>query len=220
MQKEHAAVTAGEPEDGQLPDTNDARDQLLKEMKRAKGARFNASKRLERRDRRRTNVVAYASASVIVLTLLPTFFATPELLTKLLALATIAMSLIILAYSLLQGQANDPVKADQFHRCATEINELRRHLRAKIAVKPDELEKISKEYDSILRRYSINHDEEDYELYQQQHPDEFEDLTVRKKRVWIPSRFLSAIVFLVVTAAAIILSLAYSGALGWIRREL
>ncbi|MEX6505993.1 SLATT domain-containing protein [Jiella sp. M17.18] len=107
----------------------DAREQLLKEMKRTKGARFNASKRLEARDRRRTATTAYASAAVIVLTLLPVFFPVPSLLGSALNLTTIAFSLIILASSLLQSSSADPVKADQFQRCALEINSLRRDLR-------------------------------------------------------------------------------------------
>lgn len=150
------------------------REQLLKEMKRAKGCRFNASKRLERRDAKRTSIVAWASVGVIIITLLPVFLPVSDWFKSLLSLSTIAMSLAVLAFSLLQAQSNDPVKADQFHKCATEINELRRQIRH-AEINRESLIVYSKEYDAILRRYSINHDEIDYHNYIITHLDEFPD---------------------------------------------
>lgn len=158
------------------------REQLLKEMKRAKGCRFNASKRLERRDAKRTSIVAWASVSVIIITLLPVFLPVAEWFKSLVSLSTIAMSLAVLAFSLLQAQSNDPVKADQFHRCATEINELRRQIRHS-EIDRDSLITYSKDYDSILRRYSINHDEIDYENYIITHLDEFPDYKEENNKI-------------------------------------
>lgn len=151
----------------------DARDQLLKEMKRTKGARFNASKRLEERDRKRTAITAYASAAVIVLTLLPVFFPVPSLLASALNLTTVAFSLVILASSLLQSSSADPVKADQFQRCALEINSLRRDLRSTDQLTTPVLRDYSTRFDDILRRYNLNHDEVDYEKFRLEHADEF-----------------------------------------------
>ena len=162
------------------PDTEKI-SRLLKEMKQTKGARFNAAKRLESRDRRRTNLVAYASVGVIFFTVVPLFFTTEAWVTNLLSLATMSLSITILAYSLLQGQDNDLVKADQFHRCAMEINELRRKLRTKHDSTPKFVEDCAREFDGILRRYNLNHDPTDRDLYKLEHPDEFPNLTSDQK---------------------------------------
>ena len=155
----------------------EAKEQLLKEMKRGKGLplqRLQASRKTERAENHdRSLYVSKCHCHHAIADI----FQTPPWLTNTIALATVAMSLLILAYSLLQDQANDPVKADQFHRCATEINELRRKIRSRENVSAKELEVFSKEYDNILRRYSINHDDIDYERYQLEHPDEFPQLT-------------------------------------------
>lgn len=146
---------------------------LLSEMKRTKGSRFNASKRLEQRARNRTANTGYASAAVVVITLLPVFFPVPAVIASAIALSTVALSIFILASSLIQAAHEDHVRADQFQRCALEINSLRRELRGLPSVTIDQLSKYTGRYDDILRRYSINHDEVDYEKYQIEHPDEF-----------------------------------------------
>jgi SMODS and SLOG-associating 2TM effector domain family 5 len=193
------------------------RTQLLNEMKLSKGARFNASKRLEDRDRRRTTTMAYASASVIILTLLPAFFITPGWLASALSIATVAMSLIILANSLLQAQSNDPVKADQFHRCALEINSLRRQLRAIEGITAEQIASFSTDYDNILSRYNLNHDAEDSEKYRLEHPDEFpaltpDDAAASKKIVSARDRMFVFLIQVIigVTGGAVVIAIASS----------
>jgi hypothetical protein len=105
-----------------------ARDKLLKDMKRTKGVRFNASKRIEESERKTTRNTAYASVAVVVITLLPVFFTMGQLLENSIALLTVALSIFILASSLLQSANSGQVKADQFQRCALEVNSLRREL--------------------------------------------------------------------------------------------
>jgi hypothetical protein len=142
-------------------------------MKRTKGVRFNASKRIEETERKRTASTAYASAAVVVLTLLPVFFPMPQWVENAIALTTVGFSIFILASSLLQSGNAGPVKADQFHRCALEVNSLRRELLSKHDDDAAVLSTYSSRYDEILRRYSINHDTVDYEKYRLEHPDEF-----------------------------------------------
>lgn len=166
----------------------EALDALLREMKRTKGARFNASKRLEDRASKRTANTAYASAAVVVLTLLPIFFAVPTTIAAAINLTTIAFSIFILASSLLQSAHGDPVKADQFQRCALEINSLRRDLRGLEVITVQSVRDYATRFDDILRRYNINHDEVDYEKYRLDHPDEFpqfaaEDTALARKDV-------------------------------------
>jgi len=151
-----------------------ARDKLLKDMKRTKGVRFNASKRIEESERKTTRNTAYASVAVVVITLLPVFFPMGQILENSIALLTVALSIFILASSLLQSSNSGQVKADQFQRCALEVNSLRRELGG--ASDTADVAVFSARYDEILRRYNINHDQVDYDQYRLEHPDEFPGL--------------------------------------------
>lgn len=198
------------------PTVEDARATLLKEMKRTKGARFNASKRLEDRAAKRTANTAYASAAVVVLTLLPVFFPVPSVVASAINLTTIAFSIFILASSLLQSAHADPVKADQFQRCALEINSLRRDFRSLENVDVNVLRDYSSRFDDILRRYNINHDEVDYEKYRLQHPDEFpqmapEDTAEARQDVQQTNLLFERLPVLIVALTAILSALATSG---------
>lgn len=154
-------------------DVEKIRADLLQEMKATKGARFNAAKRLERRDRRIISVTAFASVYVIVLTVLPLFFSLGPVVVNSANAVTIVFSLVILAASLLQYSNNDPVRAEQHHRCALEINALRRELRATETPTADSVLEFGRKYDEIIRRYSVNHDDVDFEKYKTEHPDEY-----------------------------------------------
>lgn len=159
---------------GEMNTSESAREKLLKDMKRTKGVRFNASKRIEENERKTTRNTAYASVAVIVVTLLPVFFPMGQVLENAVALTTVALSIFILASSLLQSAHAGQVKADQFQRCALEVNSLRRELSA--APEDVDLGAYSGRYDEILRRYNINHDQVDYDQYRLEHPDEFPTL--------------------------------------------
>lgn len=148
-----------------------ARSKLLQDMKRTKGVRFNASKRVENAELKATKNTAYASVSVIVITLLPVFFSMTEFYENFIALLTVALSIFILASSLLRSSNSGLVKAEQFRRCALEVNSLRRELDASpINAK---MSNFATRYDEILKRYNLNHDQSDYDQYRLEHPDEF-----------------------------------------------
>ncbi|MBY3443783.1 SLATT domain-containing protein [Rhizobium laguerreae] len=157
-----------------------AREKLLKDMKRTKGVRFNASKRIEEVERKTTQNTAYASVAVVVVTLLPVFFPMGQTLESSIALITVALSIFILASSLLQSSNAGQVKADQFQRCALEVNSLRRELSA--ALDDADIGVYSARYDEILRRCNINHDQVDYDQYRLEHPDEFPALADEETR--------------------------------------
>jgi hypothetical protein len=146
---------------------------LMNEMKRTKGARFNAAKRLGQNDKRKTKNTAYATVAVIVLTLLPIMFEISRVIESAVNLATIGFSIFILVVTLLQAGDADQVKAEQFQRCALEINSLRRRLRSIDNISPQIVREFSAEYDDILKVYNINHDDIDFQTYKRDHPDEF-----------------------------------------------
>lgn len=152
-----------------------SRADLLRDMKRTKGVRFNAAKRLEKNEKRATRNIAYASALVVVITLLPAFFPMPRVFESFIDLSTVGLSIFILASSLLHSSNSGLVKAEQFQRCALEVNSLRRELSSDVDADLDLLG-YSKRYDEILSRYNVNHDAVDYDQYRLEHPDEFPSL--------------------------------------------
>jgi len=180
-------------------------------MKQTKGARFNAAKRLEDRDKKRTSLIAYTSVSVVVVTLIPAFFDVPTWLRSVVSLATVGMSLIILAYSMLQAQSRDLLVAHQLHECALEINSLRREMRAQAPCNQQQASDYSKRYDEILRRHNVNHDPIDYEKYKLEHPTEFtsiseEDSRALKREVTRTEQMLSFVTWIVTfTAPALVI---------------
>ena len=145
---------------------------LLEEMKSTCGARFNASKRLECRDKKAISISAIASVGVIIFTIISSSFHIGETISGLMNVTTIILSIIILVSSLLQYSNNDPVKAERHHRCALEINALRRELRASEPCSSNLLLEFGRRYDGILQRYNLNHDDVDYAKYKMDHLDD------------------------------------------------
>ena len=122
--------------------------ELLHKMGVTAGARFNAAKRLQGRDRRMALVVALSSAFVIALTVIPYIYRLPPPVTGDLSVITLVMSVLILAVSLIQYSNNDAVIADQHHRSGLEINELKHEL----SVKADQLDAAGVDLFPSLRR--------------------------------------------------------------------
>jgi hypothetical protein len=146
---------------------------LMRSFKSTAGSRFNAARRLERHDKRLTRLTAFASAYVIILTILPYFSKLPAPTTDLYNLFTVILSLVIVISSLLQYSSANLLNAEQHHRSALEINELRRQLENKeMAATPEDIEKLTTNYNSVLQKYSINHEELDYQKYLLERPEE------------------------------------------------
>jgi hypothetical protein len=196
--------------------SGDPRERLLWRMKVTKGSRFNSSKRLEARDRRMTALVAWASIFVIILTICPVFLKSPDRIITLINMATVCLSLVILCASLLQYSNGDQGRAEQLHRCALEIGGVHRRLEADQACAGQGLQTYADEYSKALERYSINHDDVDYQQYMVERPDEFPGevgwfLKLRHglKVWWLRFWHFGTIIFMASITVAIILYSAY-----------
>jgi hypothetical protein len=154
-------------------------------MNVTKGARFNAARRLEGRDRKMALVVALASALVIALTFVPFAYQLPKVVIADLSVVTMLASVLILAISLIQYSNDDAVNAEQHHRCGLEVNQLRGELSAKgDGVDVTELRTFTERYARILDKYSVNHDAVDFDQYRIEHSEKYqlswaERLTIR-----------------------------------------
>jgi hypothetical protein len=89
-------------------------------------------------------------------------------------LLTLGLGVVILVASLLQYSSRDSVNAEQHYRCGLEIGELRRRLKISAeTITDDELSQVADQYALILQKYSINHDQIDYEQYQIERKEEY-----------------------------------------------
>ena len=147
---------------------------LSRNLKQTAGSRFIAAKRLEARDRALTRMAAFASAYVIILTILPYFIEIPKRDTDLINLFTVALALIVLVASLYQYSNGDIVNAEQHHRSGLELNEIRRDLELRDAnITAPELAEFTQRYNLVLQKYSINHDNIDYLKLQLDRPEDY-----------------------------------------------
>jgi hypothetical protein len=147
---------------------------LLRSLKATAGARFNAGKRLELLDRRLTMVTATSTAYVIILTVLPYFMPISKQAADAINLFTVGLSIIVLVSTLIQYSSSNTVRAEQHHRSALEINEIRRELKLKEkSISDPDFLALSQRYNAVLHKYSINHDDIDFYRYQLDRPEEF-----------------------------------------------
>ena len=187
---------------------NTAREKLLKALRTTAAASFNASKRLELHDKKLTRLTAFASAYVIILTILPYFVKSSVEVTDLYNFMTVVFSIVILISSLLQYSSNNIVNSEQHHRSGLEMNELYRLLLLEGESHDKEtLSNFTTRYSAILQKYSINHDQIDYRKVLLERPEDNPWMTRTMKlgiRFQIarknatPDLFLVAITFLII----------------------
>lgn len=185
-------------------------DELAKSMKVTAGSQFNAAKYLEKHDRNLTRVTALTSVYIVAITILPYFWKLPTNVTDNLNLVTVVLSIIILVSALLQNSRRDAVNAEQHHRSALEINELRRELLVHgDSISNEDLLAFSSKYSAVLQKYSINHSTLDYEQFMADRPEGFP---------WLGFffRFRVKIFLAVRDNAAVIVILFITAIFGWI----
>jgi uncharacterized membrane protein len=108
---------------------SDSVDDLLRKMKITAGARFNADKRLRRTDRWTTVLMSFSSAYLIILSVTPYVISVDSFSQKWLGFFTIAISVLLLALSVLSYSGAYTSRAERFHSCALELQEIRRTLK-------------------------------------------------------------------------------------------
>ncbi len=169
--------------------TLDKANELLANMKSTAASRYNAAKRLEAKERSLTRLTAFTSAYVVGLTVVPYFVHLPPGSADRMNLVTFVMGIVILVASLIQYSARDGVNAELHYRCGLEIAEMRRRLKIlRDSIGDEELLKISDEYSSILTKYSVNHDQVDFDQYRIERTEEAKKLGYYERFIAIPFR--------------------------------
>lgn len=141
----------------------------LRRMRATAACRFIAAERLRGRDRRNAMLTAIASSFVLFLTVIPLIYHITPLVNSGLTALSFFTSILIIAFSLVQYSNNDAANSEQFHRSGLEINEVCRRFEFGIENSGlKETSEVAESYNSILQKYSINHETSDFDIYRSQ----------------------------------------------------
>lgn len=139
------------------------RAKYLKDWRIVKAARFNAAKRLERKQTASLLAFALAGTAGFVVpffTLLFTERLAPH--TKnVLDFASYVSGALSLTIGLVEQAKNYPALAQRFHKCGLAVNSVLRRLRNVPDPDPVLLDQLSKEYEQALLECEANHDDLD-----------------------------------------------------------
>jgi len=149
----------GPPED----DLEAVRDKYLHDWQIVKRARFNASKRYERKQGAST--LAFASAGTIgfVVPFFTTLFksALEPYTINIMDFVSYITGALSVSIGLVEQAKNYPIVSKSFHTCGLEVNGVLRRLRAQTRPTFEQLETIVLDYERALERCELNHDEID-----------------------------------------------------------
>jgi hypothetical protein len=143
-----------------------------------KGIRFVAAKRYWLHDKWSTITISLVSVYIICINLLVFIPTRPAYLSNdLITFSTISLSIIVIVISIIVNNISYKHLGHKFHDCGREITEVYDKvclLRTNIgSVTKKDLEQISAEYNSILKKYDINHTSLDFLVFKKDYPNEF-----------------------------------------------
>lgn len=145
---------------------------------RTSGARFNAARRLRRRERFSTFSIACFAVVGIALTIVQRVYGVPAGtdVDNHYTLLAIAISLFVLVISLLEGAGGYVLKAERLHQNAVDLDGLQERLGQVVAqiedgesLNQDVIGKITGEYEQKIKECPENHEPIDDQLFRAQH---------------------------------------------------
>ncbi|KAA0945182.1 MULTISPECIES: SLATT domain-containing protein [unclassified Pseudomonas] len=144
-------------------------DELRTKIWKTKGARFNASRRLQARKVWGGYLVSAFSIYILAIGI---FSLTETHTNPTLNLSSIIGSLLILVFSLHEGSLNAEQKAERHHVCAKDLTALYDKVSLQIQIaETSKAEALIEEYARIIDRSPENHDLIDYKLFKTEHKD-------------------------------------------------
>jgi len=182
--------------------THDFLTELRTNAWRTSGARFNASRRLNRRDVFATFSIAMFSAIAVSLSLIT------KLMEKMIevqvadsiTVLTICLGLFIIVISLIEWGSRNAVKSDSLYKNAEELSEFQRELHQAESESSDgrvfsrdEITEFRKKYERVKGKCPFNHDPIDDLLFQAYHrsSSEFQILETSKSKIsWVESLWI------------------------------
>jgi len=152
-------------------------EKLIWDCKVTAGARFNAATRLEKKEKGSNVLVSVYSAFLICVSVATLALPLSSNLIRYASFGGIVASILVLVMSMRNYAHKFGVEAEQMHRSALEINELKRTIQSLPKAKAEtRLLEFSKTYNAILQKWSVNHNQFDYLEYKYRHKWEFDDI--------------------------------------------
>jgi hypothetical protein len=178
-------------------------EKLKTDAWRTAGARYNAARRLKRRDLFSTISLSLFSAAGVGLAVIQKVY-NPQSgspLDNYLTVLSVCLSVFLLVVSLIEWGAGNSVKADRLHQNAEELSAFWRrldltilNLKSNPSSQPNPADAAArlKEYDEIKAKCGFNHDPLDDHLFvaSQRHADEFKK-NGKEPFCWLEERWLT-----------------------------
>jgi hypothetical protein len=158
-------------------------------------ARFNADRRLRRRDWFATFSIAMFSAVGIAIAVVQSVYSIKpgSSLDNYLTTLSVCIGLFVIVISLVEWGASNSVRASALHQNAEALNELQRKVAQALAENSDgraflagEIDSFRREYEDLKERCRFNHEPIDFEVFMAEHrlSPEFSDKDGKPARSW------------------------------------
>ncbi len=162
-----------------------------------KGCRFLASHRFGKYDKMCSLTLNIISVYIIAINLLVLFpnrsFVFSDAIIN---FSTITLSLLVFVISTLISSRDYKLKSQKFHECGREISILYDIVKVwkftNVVVTQEQLTELSEKYHELLRRFDLNHENRDYELFISKNVSEYPLLQrprFFKVKVWVFNNF-------------------------------
>jgi len=186
---------------------NDSRQDLQKLIWKTKGARFNASRRLKKRNVVLTFITSFSSIHLLSISIiqLSNLIALNPNQSKWLGFVSIILSIIILVYGLIEGSKEHGINSERYHACGIELGKAYTKLRYS---EDDYTSDVLNEYNSILERYSLNHEPIDFDFFKTEHGNVFKSSWINE--VVVKLKYKCSAYFLAFILMSVPLSITFS----------
>ncbi len=141
------------------------------------GCRFEASRRLDKKDGVSAVTISTLSLYAISFSLAP-YFIDVELVKSLsfLPFVSVIISIFIIILTLLEASKKYSVRAEMMHQCGKALNELHYELDYLINtgnINETRFHQIKESYDKVIKNFPENHEQLDFHYYRVTHPRRF-----------------------------------------------
>ena len=154
---------------------DDKKTKIMTRIWRTKGCRFNAYRRLLKKNSVLTFVTSFSSIHLLAIGILQltTLITLSADQSQLLSFISIILSIIILAYSLIENGKEHGLKSERHHSCGIDLGRI--YTQLELLEKNDTVgvSQLANKYDLVTKKYLLNHETIDDEFFQLHHPTDF-----------------------------------------------
>jgi hypothetical protein len=135
---------------------------------RTKGSRFNAYRRLAKKNSALTFITSFSSIHLLAIGILQlsNLITLTDKQSSLLNFISITLSIIILAYSLIEGGKEYGLKSERHHLCGIELDRCYSKLLFIDDSDTTSIVALAEEYNEVTEKYLLNHDTIDDDFFQ------------------------------------------------------